>query len=371
MLVDEICAMPQEYIDEIEKMKKMKRPIIFFGAGSTSDVNLYYFRELGIFPKAFCDNSLEKVGKRVVDTPVISFEEAKKLYPNAYYYITTQLFYTQIKEQLLQAGVEAENISEYDIVFQFQWENTCIEYYKEHAREVQTLYERLGDKESQKVMKNRLLFLRTRNRNYVTSIRGKEQYFDEGLIDFKSINCFVDAGTYIGDTILKFIEVTDEQYDAIYGFEPDSDIYNIAKKNLEAYKNITLIPKATSDKDGKVQVMRTLGVMQTIEEGIFVEKGGEGNSFDVCKIDTYLRNIDKKIDMIKMDVEGAEMATLVGTQEVLKKNKPIMAICVYHKEEDILVLPAYVESLGIKCQIYLRHYSDNQTETVCYLVPEE
>ena len=75
--------------------------------------------------------------------------------------------------------------------------------------------------------------------------------------------------------------------------------------------------------------------------------------------------------MIKMDVEGAEMASLRGAQNTLKKNRPILAICVYHKEEDLLEIPAYVESLGITCQIYLRHYSDNQTETVCYLIPEK
>ncbi len=371
MLIDEVYTIHQEYLDEIEKMKQIKQPVVFFGAGSTSDVNLHYFRNLGIFPVAFCDNSTEKNGQKVEDIEIISFEETQNLYPNAYYYITTQLFYGPIRQQLLEGGVESENISEYDIVFQFQWESTCIEYYKEHAGEIQTLYERLGDEESRKVMKNRLLFLRTRNRKYMTSVRGKEQYFDKDLIDFDKINFFVDAGMFIGDTILKFIEAADESYDEIFGFEPDADTYETAKRNLKEHHNITFIPKATSDCDGKIQVERSLGIMQTIEKGIFTEDTKDTNTFDICKIDTYFANIDKKIDMIKMDVEGAEMASLRGAQDTLKKNRPVLAICVYHKEEDLLEIPAYVESLGITCQIYLRHYSDNQTETVCYLIPEK
>lgn len=370
MLLDEIYREKEEYLDEIDKMRHMERPIILFGAGSTSDINLHYFRNLGIFPVAFCDNSSEKIGNMVEDVKIVSLEQAKECYPEAYYYITTQLFYGPIKEQLLKNGIEAERISEYDIICQFPWESTCIDYYKKREQEIQSFYEGLGDEFSREVMKGRLLFLRTRNRKYVTSVREKDQYFDRNLIDFKKVKCFVDAGMYIGDTIQSFIETTEGVYDKIYGFEPDEEIRSIAKNNLVDYDNIVVIPKATSDFNGSIQVEKTLGVMQTIEKGIFSENAEADKTFEVCKIDDCLANRTQKIDMLKMDVEGAEMASLRGASEMIKSDRPIMAICVYHKEEDLLDIPAFVEGLGVKCRLYLRHYSDNQTETVCYLIPE-
>lgn len=75
--------------------------------------------------------------------------------------------------------------------------------------------------------------------------------------------------------------------------------------------------------------------------------------------------------MLKLDIEGAEMSALRGGENWIIKNKPIIAICVYHKQEDILEIPAYCKKLVPEYKMYLRHYSDNQTETVCYLVSGE
>ncbi|NLL79121.1 MAG: FkbM family methyltransferase [Clostridiales bacterium] len=370
MLIDEVCMYTEEYLEEIEKMKSMDQPIILFGAGSTSEINLQYFRDKEIFPVAFCDNSKEKSGKKVDDIEIVLFERSKELFPNAYYYITTQLYYSQIKQQLLEGGIREENISNYDIVFQFQWESSCIEYYKRHESDIQVLYERLEDEESKKVLKNRLLFLRTRNRKYATAIRRMDQYFDKEIVEFHKVKYYLDAGMYTGDTISSFIEVVEGNYKEIFGFEPDEKIFKQAQNNLKTHDNITLIPMATSEYDGSVQVECALGVMQTIEKGIFTEDQEKLNSFKVCRIDSCFAGKTQKIDMIKMDVEGAEMSSLRGAQNTIKENRPVMAICVYHKEEDILEIPKYIESLGITCKIYLRHYSDNQTETVCYLIPK-
>lgn len=369
MLMEEIGSMKEEYLQELERMTTMK--VILFGAGNTCEFNLKYFREHGINPIAFCDNSEEKQGKAVDDLAVLSLDAANELYPDAYYYITTQLYYKEIKAQLLNKGIAENRISEYDVVFQLQWERKCISYYIEKAEEVEKLYNSLADEKSREVLKNRMLFFRTRNRKYMLKVRDKQQYFDEELIDFNYVKCFVDLGMYIGDTILQFLQFSNGRYDTIYGFEPDNNIYITASANLKKYENIVCVNKATSDYDGKIEVEQSLGVMQTIETGIYEAERERSNTFKVCKLDTFFEKLHKKIDMIKLDIEGAELSALKGASNVIKRNHPIIAVCVYHKQEDIFEIPKYVECLNKKYNIYLRHYSDNQTETVCYFMPKE
>ena len=371
MIMDEIVAMKKEYKNEISKMQNMKQPIILFGCGNTALFNAEYFEKLGIKAEAFCDNSLSKQGKKIAGLDVLSFAQVREKYPNAYYYITTQLYYTIIRNQLLENGIVEESISQYDIIFQFQWEEQCIDYYDEHKEKIEQLYAELQDDKSRKVLRNRLMFLQTRKREYATEIRDDIQYFDQKIIPFSRIGCFVDVGMYTGDTILQFQQLTDNKKPKIYGFEPDEHIYRTAENNLKDFDNVITVRSATSDYDGTARVENTLGVMQTIEKKVYDISNNDEEEpiFNVCTIDSYFSSKEEPIDMIKMDIEGAELETLRGAEKTLKKNKPLLAICVYHKMEDIFAIPEYLKSIGLDYKIYLRHYSDNQTETVCYLVP--
>ena len=250
-----------------------------------------------------------------------------------------------------------------------QWEEDCLKYYSEHALEVERLFQSLADEQSQKVLKHRLMFLRTRDRQLLLEIRDGKQYFDNELIDYSKIENFLDLGTYTGDTVLDYIEEAKENHGTIYGFEPDRELYTKAQECLKEFDNIVLIQKGVSDFDGRVKVSQTLGVMQTIEEGVFGEGENEESYFEVCRLDSYFSGNLLANGMIKLDIEGAEMAALRGAEDCIKKNKPIIAVCVYHKQEDILEIPKYCRSLDAKYKVYLRHYSDTQTETVCYLIP--
>ena len=73
-------------------------------------------------------------------------------------------------------------------------------------------------------------------------------------------------------------------------------------------------------------------------------------------------------DFIKMDIEGAELAALEGAQNCIREQHPKLIICVYHKPEDIIEIPAYILSLCPDYKLYLRHYSLGHTETVLYAV---
>lgn len=359
------------YYDEIKFMRNCAMPIVLCGAGRTCEFNLRYFRNLGIYPVAFADNSQHKQGALVVDLPVLSLEKTKEQFPGAYYYITTQLYYSEIREQLVSGGVSENRISRFDIVCQLQWEEGCSDYYADNKSAIEKINELLGDKLSQKVLRNRLEFLKTRDRHLMSAIRSEKQYFDSDLIDFTKVQTFVDCGMYTGDTIEDYIKATGGNYKHIYGFEPDKDILENAKQNLSKYADIDFICKGTSDKNETVKVSSGLGVMQSIEKGIF-DSAKTDKSFEICMLDDWFSSYNENIDLIKMDIEGAELDSLRGAKNLIQSKLPVLAVCVYHKIDDIIKIPQYIYELcGEKYAFFFRHYSDNQTETVCYMIPDK
>lgn len=69
---------------------------------------------------------------------------------------------------------------------------------------------------------------------------------------------------------------------------------------------------------------------------------------------------------IKLDVEGSELETLKGAVNTIKKYRPKMAVSLYHRAEDIIVLPLFIESLGMDYRYYIRHYQTRWCETTLY-----
>ena len=91
-------------------------------------------------------------------------------------------------------------------------------------------------------------------------------------------------------------------------------------------------------------------------------------SIKADSIDNKLKG--RKATYIKMDVEGSELEALKGSIETIKKYRPKLAISLYHKPEDVIEIPVFLEKLDLGYKYYLRHYQTRMEETVLYSVPE-
>ena len=67
-----------------------------------------------------------------------------------------------------------------------------------------------------------------------------------------------------------------------------------------------------------------------------------------------------------MDIEGAELDTLIGAEKTIKQNKPKLAVCIYHKIEDIITIPKYLHSIVPEYTFSVRQHSNSLLETVLY-----
>lgn len=71
-----------------------------------------------------------------------------------------------------------------------------------------------------------------------------------------------------------------------------------------------------------------------------------------------------------MDIEGSELKALEGARNIIEKYIPRLAVCIYHKPEDIILIEEYLLNLNPDYHFYIRHYASNMWETVLYAVPK-
>ena len=71
-----------------------------------------------------------------------------------------------------------------------------------------------------------------------------------------------------------------------------------------------------------------------------------GNNIKVITLDEYCEESKEKIDFIKADIEGSEMAMLKGAGRTISKDAPVCAICLYHKRDDFWEIPQFLKKLS-------------------------
>lgn len=127
-------------------------------------------------------------------------------------------------------------------------------------------------------------------------------------------------------------------------------------------KNIDLFGKGTWSENGCISFAEGVSQGQIDVNGT--------NAIETIKIDDAVAGYDGKITFIKMDIEGAELEALRGAGKTIRKDKPRMAICIYHKPEDLYEIPGYLLSLVPEYRFQVRQYTSMNWETVLYVAVE-
>ena len=179
----------------------------------------------------------------------------------------------------------------------------------------------------------------------------------------------IDGGACVGDTSLILANDVGES-GRIFSFE-------FVPHNIENFqKNIDMNPNLKN----RVHITEK-ALSEYSNETLYFSDGGSGTSvtdiYDVDSLKVKTITIDdfvkqnniKKIDMIKLDIEGSELSCLKGSLNTIKQFKPKLAICVYHKPEDIYDIPAYIKSIMPKYKIFLKQNCRHCLhETVLYAI---
>lgn len=89
--------------------------------------------------------------------------------------------------------------------------------------------------------------------------------------------------------------------------------------------------------------------------------------FACTTIDDYSKSL-RRLDFIKMDIEGAEMAALAGATAAVSEFRPRLAISGYHKPEDLWEIPDRILRLNPGYRLAFGHHTPINWESVFYAV---
>lgn len=187
------------------------------------------------------------------------------------------------------------------------------------------------------------------------------QYFDVFKPDEKEV--FIDAGCYDGQSSIDFATWCGGKYEKIIALEADKEMIRRCKDKIERadLKNYNLINKACwLDKC-------VIGFDNNVSAELQGSSRIDNMSFNKVNADS-IDNImnGERVSFIKMDIEGAELEGLKGARKTITTYHPKLAICVYHKPEDIYEIPAYILQIAPTYKFILRHYTSDLWETVLY-----
>lgn len=191
-----------------------------------------------------------------------------------------------------------------------------------------------------------------------------EQYRYKNIVMVEENDNIIDGGACYGDTAFYFATKTKGK---VFSFEFMKENLDILKMNLELnpkYRNqIELVERPLGIKSNE----KLYSVFNGPGTSISDEQKDGAEVFETISIDDYVKqNNIEKIDFIKLDVEGSEEAILRGAAETIRKFKPKLAICAYHKKDDLIVLPRLINELLPEYKLYLDHNTIMNNETVIY-----
>lgn len=171
----------------------------------------------------------------------------------------------------------------------------------------------------------------------------EKQYFLEGYLPLAG-DVVIDGGAYDGMTAKAFCDIGCQ----VYSFEMDRLNY---QKGLQLAQDEKFVLENMGLGRRKSELQYRAGGV-----GSAISKDGDKIA-RIIDIDTYANEKGlSRIDFIKMDIEGSEMSALQGAAHSIRKYKPKMAICTYHKLQDMWQIPLYIKKLRPDYEFAFRHH---------------
>ena len=159
----------------------------------------------------------------------------------------------------------------------------------------------------------------------------------------------IDAGAYIGDSAILFSYYTDKN---IYSFEPFLQNYNLMLKTIELNKKNNIIPVNMALGDSNKEL--SLYSNGNLNMGLSIDRNSEQsdincieNKVKMVTLDSYVKENNIEVVLIKTYLEGFEQSFLKGAIETIKEQKPVLIISIYHNYSDFFEIKPMIENLNL------------------------
>jgi len=222
----------------------------------------------------------------------------------------------------------------------------------------------LDDRKSKDIF---LECLRLRATGDVDTLRSPDrtgQYFPADVWNIPKDLRMIDCGAFTGDTY-RTIRESGAIFESYVALEPDPQNFKMLSgffREAAVEHPVTLLP---------------CGAWSTSEALRFNAGSGDGSHIDSAgshfiqavaldeALPTYRPNF------IKMDIEGAEPEAISGSNDLIVRNRPYMAVASYHRPDHLWGLLLQINALDLGYRFRIRYHWFTGFEVDLYALPED
>lgn len=306
---------------------------------------------------ALCDNDKRKQGTKIESLPCVS-PQVLKQYKNPFVLVSSCKHYQSIHEELSIMNIPHCSLDAYVI--------------RRNLDAFQEVYRSLDD-ESKRIYAGVLYCHLLGSEADVEEYCSDHQYFCFPQFRYIGMrDTYVDCGAFTGDIVQRVAENSVGLFRKIYAFEPSPRAYAAMQKRVSLINDIWAL------EEGQI-VCEQKGVGAKSSHAFFrtnaanlanmsvsVADDSPGN-VEIVALDDYLaqHNVEK-VDFIKSDIEGFEWDMLHGAARTIQRDKPKLAISIYHSIFDFFRIHQYLKELVPEYTFAVRHHWNSFDETVLY-----
>jgi FkbM family methyltransferase len=359
-----------------DRLTSGREGLILFGAGNHGRHILGRLRQLGIAPLAFADNNPALWGKYIEGLPVFAPSDLARRHGSRASFLVTVFShgsghsFAAFRNQLTALGCTsvvpfAALAWKYSVLFVPDYCLDLPHKIIEDADAVRTAYALWADEPSRKEFINQLRWRLEPDGDALPPPSPEEPYFPTALVIPREDEVFVDCGAFDGDTLRSFLHIRGERFGQVIAFEPDPANFD----RLTSY--VTQLPEGIRSRMALHQAAtglrcEKLRFTATGNMGAAISTGGDVE-IDCVSLDKALAG--RAPTYLKMDIEGAEPDALAGAAHVIGTHAPVLAICVYHRQDHLWRIPLLIRALQQDYRFYLRRYQEDCWDVVCYAIP--
>lgn len=360
-------ALCQQVERRVARTLVTDRPLWIFGAGQFGRDVCSILRQEGFNVQGFIESTPRE--RTVLGLPVLAWSE---LAPDQ---LVAQLVVGIFNrgmplDELQQLGKSAgfsDILMPWDVYAQFEqqlgwrfWLSSP-RFILDKLAAIERTHQQLADEDSRRCLLEICAFRLGSHCAYGSFAHPDRQYFNEltlGPLAGRSLS-YVDGGAYNGDTFLELASLV--EVSSAYLFEPDIENFRALSKAARSSATPALcLPLAVSDRYRILSFNAGNG-----EAGSISEQGSA--HIAAAALDDVLGGCP--VDFIKLDVEGAEIPALRGAAQLIKHRRPVLAISLYHRAQDIWEIPLLLSEICENYRFYIRQHYGNSFDSVLYAIP--
>lgn len=177
----------------------------------------------------------------------------------------------------------------------------------------------------------------------------------------------IDAGLF-DSTVLRRFALAVGPRGHVYGFEPEPANFASVRQTLTQYGdpgNVTLVQKGLYSSRSSMLISDE-GPSGTL---LAANDGGAASPCEVVDVDSFAEEYGlARLDLLKMDIEGAELDALRGAAASLRRWRPKLHICSYHHIDDIVDIPRLIHEIVPEYRFYFTAHVPYLNEYVYYAI---